>query len=42
MYENESSVVVQSMKHPDSAGAAFAVIVNDPSRGQVLGTMAAA
>lgn len=36
MYTTNPSVAVEERKHPDNSGAAFAVIVNDPSPGQVL------
>lgn len=36
MYTTNPPIAVEERKHPDNSGAAFAVIVNDPSPGQVL------
>lgn len=36
VYTKRPSVAVEARKHPDNSGAAFAMIVNDPSPGQVL------
>lgn len=35
VYMNKPSLLVEPVKHPLNSGAAFAVIVNEPSPGQV-------